>query len=147
MYYLDTSALVKLYVREQGTDAMLRLLSGPPGDQFAILALTSVEFRSAVRRRQRAGDIAPVDAVKMIEQFQHHTTSRYLRQMVSDAVLETALYVADSHHLRAYDAMQLAGCHALRHKGVSDPVFVCSDARLCDAAREDGFPTLNPAAA
>ena len=50
----------------------------------------------------------------------------------------------DRHPLKAYDAIQLAGCLAARY-GVPPPVtFVCADARLCDAAQLEGLSVLNP---
>ena len=53
LYYLETSALVKLYVRERGSERMLGLATGSEAHLFAILAVAQVEFHSAVRRRQR----------------------------------------------------------------------------------------------
>lgn len=144
VYYIETSALVKLYVHEPGTDEMLRLLAAPPRDQFVILGLSAVEFRAALRRRQRAGDLPKAAAERILQQFQQHSTSRFMRQLVSDSVMETAAMLADNHPIRAAAALQLAGCHALRYKGSADPVFVCADPALCDAARREGFPALNP---
>jgi len=54
VYYLDTSALVKLYVQELGTDVVLSLTGDLEEDRLAILDLARVEFRAAVRRRERA---------------------------------------------------------------------------------------------
>ena len=64
-YYLDTSAFVKLFVEEEGTDQMLKLLSAPD-NSFVLLSLARVEFRSALRRRQRAGDISE-DALREVD--------------------------------------------------------------------------------
>ena len=50
-YYLYTSALVKLYVREPGTERMLALAARSSENRLAVLALAQVELRSAVRRR------------------------------------------------------------------------------------------------
>ena len=52
--YLDTSALVKLYVYESGTPQMLELAS-KADNQLTLSTLTQIEFHSAVRSRQRAG--------------------------------------------------------------------------------------------
>jgi hypothetical protein len=53
LYYLEMSALVKLYVYELGTERLLALTSGHAGHRFAILSIAQVEFRSPIRRRQR----------------------------------------------------------------------------------------------
>ena len=50
-YYLDTSALIKLYVEEEGTGAILDLLKGIGGDQIAILLSAGVNVRVTFRPR------------------------------------------------------------------------------------------------
>ena len=60
LYYLDTSALVKLYVRESGTLQMLDLIADPEAHRFAILSLARAELYSAIRRRERAGEISSI---------------------------------------------------------------------------------------
>ena len=67
LHYLETSALAKLYIDEPGTELMIGLADPAAGHQFAILALAEVEFRSAVRRRERAGDLASANAVLLLE--------------------------------------------------------------------------------
>ena len=62
------------------------------------------------------------------------------------AVMEEAARLIDRHPLRAYDALQLAGCLVVR-QGMPGPVtFVCADGRLCEAAANEGLTTLNPVA-
>jgi predicted nucleic acid-binding protein len=57
LLYLDTSALVKLYVQEQGTEKMLELAHPDTGNRLVILSLSRIEFRAAVRRRAKLGYI------------------------------------------------------------------------------------------
>ena len=90
LYYLETSALVKLYVREQGTDRLLELAARANENRLAILALARVEFRSAVRRRERNGEIAARIAVQLLELFQKHLEARFLTQPINDFVLDMA---------------------------------------------------------
>lgn len=147
LYYLDTSALVKLYVRESGTDRLLQLANNLVEHRFAVLALSEAEFRSAIRRRERAGDIDANVAGLILDRFQQHLETRFLRQFLSDAVLDGALEMIDRYALRAYDAIQLAGCLALRTTvGTEPPTFVCSDQQLLEAARSELLPTINPCA-
>ena len=44
-YFLDTSAFVKLFVEEEGTDQMLKLLS-VPDNSFVLLSLALAEIKS-----------------------------------------------------------------------------------------------------
>ena len=145
-YYLETSALVKLYVRESGTERVLALANRTTENRLAILALTQVELRSAVRRRERNGEIPPLVATQLLEAFKRHLEQRFVSQMVNDFVLDVASALVDRHALRAYDAVQLAGYLALRGStGTDVPVFVCSDDALLEAARLEGIPILDPA--
>lgn len=105
VYYLDTSALVKLYVREPGSEQMLRLANASGGNTLAVLGLSRVEFRSAVRRRQRAGDVTEDIAGQLIARMEGHLRSIYLVQPLTELVVEEATALVDRHALRAYDAV------------------------------------------
>jgi predicted nucleic acid-binding protein len=145
-YYLETSALVKLYVREPGTERILALANRTTENRLAILGLTQVEFRSAVRRRERNGEILPLVATQLLETFKRHLETRFVSQTINDFVLDVASALVDRHVLRAYDAIQLAGYVALRGStGTDVPVFVCSDHALLEAAQLEGIPILDPA--
>jgi len=56
VYFLDTSALVKRYVAEAGSDRVMSVV-GEPGATIVIADLARVEFASALRRRVREGDV------------------------------------------------------------------------------------------
>lgn len=146
LYFLDTSALVKLYVQEPGTDRLLLLISRATEHRFAILTLSAVEARSAIRRRQRGGDIERSAADLVLWHLQKHLEVLFVRQIANDMVIDTAAEMVDRYALRAYDALQLAGCLIA---GASDPegvTFVASDHELLDAARSERLRVLDPAA-
>lgn len=147
LYYLETSALVKLYVYESGTDRLLGLTASNAGHRFAILSLAQVEFRAAIRRRQRGGEIPDSAADELIETFRRHAEGKFLIQAFSDALLDVALALVDSYALRGYDAVQLAGYLVLRSvSGTEEPTFICSNRVLLSAARNEGCPVLDPSA-
>ncbi|MGE5321487.1 MAG: type II toxin-antitoxin system VapC family toxin [Actinomycetota bacterium] len=145
LYYLEASALVKLYVREPGTDRVLALAARSAENRLAILALSRVEFRSAVRRREKNGEIPAHLAHHLLDTFERHLQGRFVTQIVTDFVLDIACTMIDRYALRAYDAVQLAGYAALRGAAGTDvPVFVCSDQALLAAASQEGIPFLDP---
>jgi predicted nucleic acid-binding protein len=145
LYYLETSALVKLYVYEVGTDRLLGLTASNAGHRFAIVSLAQVEFRSAIRGRQRRGEIPNNTADELIESFLRHAEGRFLIQTFSDSLLDVASALIDSYPLRAYDAVQLAGYIVLRSiSGSEEPTFVCADKVLLATARNEGCPVLDP---
>lgn len=148
LYYLDSSALVKLYVLESGTDELLRLTNGRRNN-FTVLSLAPLEVRSAVRRRERAGDIDGRTASLLLDLMEVHLETIFTLQPLSDIVLATAREVTDRYALRAYDAIQLAGCLNLMNavQTPSDlPTFVCSDRQLNSAARSEKLAVFDPTA-
>jgi predicted nucleic acid-binding protein len=145
LYYLETSALVKLYVYEPGTERLLGLTDSDGGNRFAILSLAQVEFRSAIRRQQRGGEISGSEADGLIESFRQHSEGKFVVQPFTESLLDVALALIDGYPLKGYDAMQLAGYLLLRSiSGAQDPVFVCADKALLSAARNEGCPILDP---
>ena len=64
--YLDTSALLKLYIEEDGADRVTHIVEDAEDGQVVILDLTQVEARSAIRRREREGDISGADADRVL---------------------------------------------------------------------------------
>lgn len=144
-YYLETSALVKLYVREPGTERLLALAARSSDNRLAILALAQVEFRSAVRRRERKGEIPSPITAELLNAFERHVEGRFLIQAVTGYVLDTACMLVDRYALRAFDAVQLAGYMVLKTAAGADaPVLVSSNQELLVAAKREGAPVLDP---
>ena len=140
VYYLDTSALAKLYIQEIGSGRVAGLLRDPEHDRFAILEVSRVEFHSAVRRREREGDIASAEAANVLTQLDSNLQDLFLVQPLTAAVLEEAVAIIGRHPLRAYDALQLAGGIALNAgMGVQGFSFVCADDELLDAGDGGGY--------
>ncbi len=147
LYYLDTSALVKLYVHEEGTERLLEMAADDAGNRLAISSLAQVELRAAIRRRQRLGHVSPAVANALLESFRQHSEQKFLVQPLSESLLDVAFALLDGYALRAYDSMQLAGYLVLRSiSGFDEPVFVCADKSLLSAAENEGCPTLDPCA-
>jgi uncharacterized protein len=144
LYYLESSSLAKLFVRESGTDRLIALAETLIQAQKLVSSLSRVEVHSAVRRRERQGDLSPSDAREALEilavEFAEMT-----EQPVTSSVIEVAQQMVDRHALRALDAVQLASCWAVRAaSGISDIVFIASDSALLRAAVAEGLQTWNP---
>ena len=143
-FFFDTSALVKLYVHEEGTPKVMEIAQDSVHNSIVLLDLSLLEFRSAVRRQQREGNVSFQDANRVISQVLDDVASRYLTQPATPAVMEEASQLLDLCPLRAYDSLQLAGCIYVRSRVTPPLTFVCADQRLCDTAAAEGLPTLNP---
>lgn len=144
--FIDSSALAKRYLPEQGTTWLRKQLSG--ANTIIVSRLTSVEVMSAVARRQREGaiDAKIVNGInRLLEQhFQRH----YLVIDVNDTLSRDAIHLITAYPLRAYDAVQLATAKFVNNRLIArqlTPItFLCADTRLLQIAATEGLSVDNP---
>ena len=143
-YYFDTSALLKFYIEETGSGVVIDLIRNLGDARISILDVTLLELRSAVRRREREGDISEREANRIIDRIHEDGLSAYLVQSLNLLVIEEAARVLDAYPLKTLDALQLAG-YLIINQSMPEPLtFVCADTRLINAAALEGLNTLNP---
>jgi uncharacterized protein len=136
MRFWDASAVVPLLMEERWTEELRDLLSRDR--DIAAWWGTRVEGVSAIRRRERAGEIearAAAEALALLDQF----ASGWVDVQPSDAIRPNAERLLAVHPLRAADAFQLAAAAAWRRDLTRSAAFVCLDDRLRDAAAREGF--------
>ncbi len=143
-YYFDTSALAKVYLEEDGSDVIVRLIENLSDGRISILEITLLEARSTIRRQQRERNISGRIANQIIEQIDEDRTSAYFVQPLDSSVIREAIRVIDDHPLRTLDALQLAGCLIVGRSTPEPLTFVSADTRLINAAVLEGLSTLNP---
>ena len=144
LLYLDTSALVKLYINEPGSERVEELASEYSGNSVAICSITQVEFAAAIWRRRRTGELDGEEVKLAIELFSARIRTEFVRYLIDGWTLDLASELISRHPLRGYDAVQLAGCLSLARVMPDPPTFVCADRRLLAAAESEGLPVLNP---
>jgi len=72
VFYLDTSALVKRYRTELGTEVVEELLGNPrPQDRFFVSFLSIIELTSGVLRLARGGQLREDIAQEILARFRH----------------------------------------------------------------------------
>jgi len=144
-YFLEATAFAKLFVREPGTDTLIRLMETVEDNRKLIAASTPLEIYAALRRRERAGAIAPQDAAAALEVLRLEA-ARTVQQPLNPAVLEAARQLLDRTSLRWPDAVQLAAALVARDMfHGTEIVFVSASQMLLDAARAEGLQVMNPA--
>lgn len=143
-YFLESTAFAKLFVQEPGTDALIRLMESIEDNRKLIAASAPLEVYGAIRRRERAGDISPADAAAAFEILRIEA-ARMVQEPLNPAVLEAARQLLDRTRLRWTDALQLGAALVARDmfRG-TEIVFVSASALLLEAARTEGFQTLDP---
>lgn len=147
-YFLDSSALVKRYLAESGSN-WIRVLASPPAANILLVAqVTQAEMVSAVSRRKRENAITPQSARAMRQLIDRHMAHEYAVIRLSDQIVQIAEDLLENHPLRAYDAIQLATAaeidKRLQTRGRSPVVFLSADQRLLAAAGLLGLVTDNP---
>ena len=131
--YVDTSALVKLYVEEAGTPGVVARVEH--ADAVATVLVTYAEARAALARHRREGGISTADLRRAVRELDRDWRT-YNVVDLSDSLVHSAGALAERHALRGYDAVQLAAVLELRSAGA--PIEFCAfDGRLNRAARRE----------
>lgn len=134
--YLDSSALVKRYVEEPGTEAVQNLLAGPVIAGTA--AITQVEVAAALAKAVRMGVLHGGEAALALEAFQSEWQILY-RIQVTEPVLALALELAWSKGLRGYDATHLAAALFWREMLGEMVLMATFDRQLWQVAQSAGL--------
>ena len=144
-YFLESTAFAKLFVQEQGTDALIRLMEAVEDNRKLISASTPLEVYGAVRRRERSGAISAEDATAALDILRLEA-ARMVQQPLNPAVLEAARQLLDRTTLRWPDTLQLGAAIVARElfQG-TEIVFVSASGQLLEAAKAEGFRALDPA--
>ena len=134
--YYDTSALVKLYVTEDGSAEMKALLSESEIAATARVSWVEAHAAMARRARERVADVAALDQARaaLRADWPH-----FLVIELTQELCERAAAHAEVFALRAYDGVQLAGADLLRERAGAEVSFACFDRRLSLAARVLGL--------
>ena len=147
-YFLDSSALIKRYVPEIGSDWVQTLAATYTGNPLLIARITWVEVRSALARRAREGSLTIGDVNLIVQGFRSDLNNQYQVIDLDIALAEAAGQLVNQYPLRAYDAVQLAS--ALRIQPAFAPttstplIFLTADVRLLSIATAIGLLTDNP---
>lgn len=141
--FADSSALVKLYVPEQGHEVVRAV-----ADPIVISNLARVEVPAAFWGKVRAGELDAGDAEVLVRAFEYDfhgdevTGPAFAAVSLGGPMLVEAAHQAARHRLRAYDAVQLACAVAARGADPSVHAMAVFDSSLRTAALAEGFDVL-----
>lgn len=142
--YLDTSALVKLFIREEGSDRVRRLTGGRRGAQVLLVSrLGHTEASVSFARMVHLGRLAAADLPRLLGSLDDYWATSIQEVSLSDSVLNEARQLAQRFPLRTYDAIHLASAREARRmldgSFNGELRFLAFDSALTRAARETGF--------
>jgi predicted nucleic acid-binding protein len=134
--YADTSALVKKYIQEAGSEQVIAFFDQHPLIGTAVL--TQAEVASAMAKALRSGWVDESSVLTAWHDFLSHWPA-YVRLPVSAGIVEHAAAIAQQHGLRAYDAIHLASALAWEDVIGDEVVFVCYNLNLSKVAGQEGL--------
>ena len=138
MIYLDTSALVKLYLLEEGS-AWVQQLIASQQDPLPVWELQEMELLNALRLKVFRGEITASDAERQVVLFEE----RKARGQYYFPELDRAGFLTTFHRLSAHTPE--LGCRTLDIMHVACALllapecFVSFDGRQCELAERAGL--------
>jgi len=130
--FCDTSALIKLYIVEEGRDALMTQLDS--AEAVAVCRIAWAEAHAALSRRAREvpQDASVIEQAKaaMAEDWPHFVVLE-----IDQKLVERAGEYADTFALRGYDSIQLAAAFETGRISQLPIFFACFDTRLNKAAK------------
>lgn len=146
-YYLDTSAVMKRYVKEPGTRWVRQLFDPGRLNTIGIARISGVELVASVVRRARGGGLSHTQVAQILADFRLDFAADYELIDVTAALIDDAMTMAQRHALRGYDAVQLAAARAMdrdaRTVGLTI-TLVSADLELNAAAAAEGLAVEDP---
>jgi predicted nucleic acid-binding protein len=153
--YLDSSALIKNYINEDGTLELQARLTRETaaGSEFFTSVLTYAEIHAIIARKFREGNLSKSNAARVHDQFEENWLSGFTQVEVSSAVLSFVRGIVNASSLRGADTLHLASALLVREmvrlRGKSrtladELIFLSSDKQLLAAAEKQGIVTFDP---
>jgi predicted nucleic acid-binding protein len=134
--YVDTSTLIKLIVEEPGSALAEQIWQS--ADALAAVRLIEVEARAALGAARRNGRLTTARHRRSVEVLKELLRQLDIVEITAD-LIAVAARLAETHALRGYDAVHLAGAVL-----VGADALMSADTMLCDAASAEGIAVANP---
>ncbi|MDH7577609.1 MAG: type II toxin-antitoxin system VapC family toxin [Bacillota bacterium] len=142
--FFDTSALIKFFHEEPGTEKVTDLINNP-GNNIFVSDLARLEFISALYRRYRNNEIDEQSLNEAISGFDEEYSSFHVEPLGNMVLQEAENLIKNygkTYGLRTLDAIHLATFILIKEN--DDWLFVASDDHLIDTAKALGALVFNP---
>jgi uncharacterized protein len=146
-YYLDSSALLKRYIREDGSEYVNQLV--PDSDNALFTAeITLAEVAAVIAAKHRApGGISNRLRRNLLSKFLRESADLLFLIATERSTIDHAVQLSQQYRLRGYDAVQLAVALSVQHLMQIPQLsltLVASDQDLLDAAQAEGLLIDDP---
>ncbi|KCZ71914.1 putative nucleic acid-binding protein, contains PIN domain [Candidatus Methanoperedens nitroreducens] len=139
-YFLDTSALVKRYHYEKGTDKIDKIFS-EDDRAIVISSISLIEMVSALNRKKEEKIILKKDLEIVLSKFFHDAIKDFLVLELDGEHIQDSITLVLKRNIRTLDSLQLAVALSMKELKVT---FVCADKKLVSVAKKEGLQTINP---
>ena len=138
--FFDTSALLKAFQKEAGTEKVIELLENNE-NEIVISELTKIEYKSALYRRFRNKELNENSLIELIINFNEFTETIEIEEINSFTIkkAEELIHNQGKSGLRTLDAVQFASFVLVENKVKK---FVCADTRLCDIIEKEDYKVI-----
>ena len=140
-YFIDTSALFKRYILEEGTEKIDDIFK--QGGTFYISDITIVEIISNLKRKNEISKELGRAVYKKIksEFFSDIAAGNIKISSVTSRIIIEAINLIDQTYITPLDSVQLATALQLKAEQ-GDMIFICSDKKLAALAEKCGLKFL-----
>ncbi|RIK74840.1 MAG: nucleic acid-binding protein [Planctomycetota bacterium] len=145
-FFVDSSAIVKCYMDERGSEWMRAAALPDSGNDVFISRLASVEIVSSIARRSRS--LTDQDAAALYDAVKFDVDNLFSIVEFNEGLATSAMAIARTYGLRALDAIQLSSALKLQSlrsaPGLPTLTFITADGELAAAAVAVGFKVIDP---
>lgn len=140
MNYLDSSAIIKRFAAEKGSERVRRIVEQE--EPIATAKIAYAEIHSGLARKRREGCF-PSGQYALVCRRVELDWNSYLRIELTDEVLSLARELIQRHPLRGFDAIHLASALILKASLGEQITFVGADERQLEAAAKESLRPIN----
>ena len=140
MIYLDTSALIKRFVNENGSPLVQSIVQRK--GVIATAKIAYAEIFAGLTGKLREGNLSKAQYALACRQFESDWQA-YLRVELEDNILLLARDLIQRRPLRGFDAVHLASALSLKIALGEEITFAAADGRLLKAAKAENLEPLN----
>jgi predicted nucleic acid-binding protein len=114
--FLDTSSLIKLYFKEDGTSALEKIFLDNVVSEVFVSEIAKTEFFSAIYKKLRTKDLLVQDADTILNAFVADEHKFSFISVDSQIISASQKFIGKygTNGLRALDAIQLASAYSVR---------------------------------
>lgn len=136
--YFDTSALIKRYIREAGTEKVRDLFRD--AQSIVVSSITKLELFSTLKRSLIEKRIKEPDYEKTRERIQDDFMDFQVVKF-DEQVENSAIEIIEKYQVKAMDSIQIASFFLVKN---DETLFVSCDTKMFNVMKAEKIKVINP---